>query len=98
ATVAANKTEASNVAPTTNAAQNTGAGSVPAQTVTNQTAASTRTDVALQTDGVPQPKPAPLTGTQSSVTEQKTDVATALQGLVSSPTDVSKTSLSARQD
>jgi hypothetical protein len=98
ATVAANKTEASNLAATANATQNAGAASVPAQTVANQTAASARTDVALQTDGVPQPKQAALTATQSPSMEQKTDVATALQRLVSSPTDVSKTSLNAKQD
>ena len=95
ATVAANKSEAPALAPATNGTQNNGPAS--AQTVTNQPAAPTRTDVALQTDGVPQPKSAALTTTQSPVTEQKTDVATALQSLVSSPTDVSTTGLNAKQ-
>jgi general secretion pathway protein D len=96
AAVATNKTEASNLAPAVNATQN--AGPASAQTVTNQTAAPTRTDVALQTDGAPQPKPAALMATQSPATEPKTDVATALRSLVSSPTDVSTTGLNARQE
>jgi general secretion pathway protein D len=98
ATVAANKTDAPALAPVAKATQNTGPASAPAQTVTNQTALPTRTDVALQTDGVPQPKSAALTTTQSPSTEPKTDVATALKSLVSSPTDVSTTSLSAKQE
>jgi hypothetical protein len=96
ATVAANKTDAANLAPAANATLNTAPD--PAQAVTNQAAAPTRTDVALQTDGLPQPKPAALTATQSPSAQQKTDVATALQSLVSSPTDVSKTSLNARPE
>jgi len=97
-TVAANKTEAANSAPAGNSTQNNGQVSAPAQTVTTQTAAPTRTDVALQTDAAPQPKSAALTNVQSPATEPKTDVAAAVKSLVSSPTDVSTTGLSAKQD
>jgi hypothetical protein len=47
---------------------------------------------------VPQPKTAALTNGQSPPTQQKTDVATAVKSLVSSPTDVSTTGLNAKQD
>lgn len=94
--VATNKTEAANSAPAGNT-QSSNAVSMPPQTANVQPVAPTRTEVALQTDGVPQPKPAALTTTQSPVTEQKTDVATALKNLVSSPTDVSTTALTAKQ-
>jgi general secretion pathway protein D len=95
--VASNKTEAANSAPAGNSPQNGNTGSTPAQTVT-QSAAPIRTDVALQTDSVPQPKTAALTNLQPVAAEQKTDVATALKSLMSSPTDVSTTGLSAKQD
>ena len=93
-----NRTEAASSAPAGNSTQNSSQVSAPAQTAAAQTAAPTRTDVALQTDGVPQPKPAALTNAQSPATEQKTDVTTALKSLVSSPTDVSTTALSAKHD
>lgn len=98
ANFAANKTEAAASAPAGNSTQNSGAIQAPAQTVNTQPATPTRSDVALQGDGVPQPKPAALTTAQSRATEQKTDVATALKSLVTSPTDVSTTSLSAKQE
>jgi LysM repeat protein len=54
--------------------------------------------VTLKNDAVPQPKSASLTAPQSPATEQKTDVATAVKSLVSSPSDVSTASLNAKQD
>ncbi|HSQ23459.1 MAG TPA: secretin N-terminal domain-containing protein, partial [Pyrinomonadaceae bacterium] len=95
-TEAANKPGAANSAPAGNGSQTGNAVTAPAQTATTQRAAPTRTDVALQNDGLPQPKPAALTTTQAP--EQKTDVATALKSLVSSPTDVSTTGLNAKRD
>src|SRR4051812_9023717 len=95
-TIAANKTEAANSAP----AGNTTAKATTALTPQVPPAlkpVENRTDVALQNDGAPSPKPAALTTVQTAA-EQKTDVATALKKVVSSPTDVSTTSLAAKQD
>ena len=97
-TIAANKTEAANSAPAGNSAQNGSAVSTLAQAFTTPPVTPARTDVALQNDGVPQPKSAALTTTQFAAAEQKTDVATALKNVVSSPTDVATTSLSAKQN
>lgn len=95
--VAANKTEAVNSAAAANNTQNNHVVSTPAQTVPAPPAAATVTNVALQIDNVPQPKPAVLTTTQTPATEQKTDVATAVKSLIASPTDVSTTGLTAKQ-
>src|SRR5262245_9801171 len=101
-TVNSNKTSGANLTSTGNSAQNGNAAGAPAQrapvlTAPAQPTTATRTDVALKND-LPQPKPAALTTSQAPVTEQKTDVATAVKSLVSSPTDVSAASLNAKQN
>lgn len=96
ATVATNKTEQSNTAPTSNGTDNGATNTTPAQTLSTQPAESSKANVALQNEGVPQPKPAVISNTPAAA-EQKTDVTTALKSLVSD-TGVSTTSLKAKQD
>lgn len=91
ATIAANKTDAAN----STANGNTVSPQPQAPPVLKP--ADNRTDVALQNDVAPQPKSAALTSAPP-VAEQKTDVATALKNVISSPTDVSTTSMKAKQD
>lgn len=93
----ANKTDAANSAPAGNAATNATAAAAQPQAPPVLKPADTRTDVAMQTEGVPQPKSAALTSGPTA-TDQKTDVATALKSVVSSPTDVATASLSAKQN
>jgi general secretion pathway protein D len=95
-TIAANKTELANAAPTTNGAENATTASTPAQTASAQPAESNRTNVAVQNDGVPQPKSAAISNSPAPV-EQKTDVTSAVKSLVSE-TNVSTTSLNAKQE
>ncbi len=97
ANVATNKTEQSNTAAANNGTDNGATNSTPAQTAATQATDSSRTNVALQNDGVPQPKSAVISNTPAAPAEQKTDVTSALKSLVSD-TGVSTTSLKARQD
>jgi hypothetical protein len=91
--VAGTKTEAATSAPAGNsAAVNNGTSTSPATA-----AQSTRTEVALQNDAVPQPKAAAMNTSPPVLAPQKTDVASAVKNLVSSQ-DVSTTGLSAKQD
>jgi len=67
--------------------------STTSATEANRVMASMQTDVAM-----PQPKSAAITTSQNPPVLQTADVSTALKSLVSAPTNVSKTSLSAKQD
>ncbi len=96
-TIAANKTDVANSAPAGNPSGNGSAASIQPQVPPTLKPAENRTDVALQTDSAPQPKSAALTSVPPAA-EQKTDVATALRNVVSSPTDVSTTSMPAKQE
>ncbi|HEU5237932.1 MAG TPA: LysM peptidoglycan-binding domain-containing protein [Pyrinomonadaceae bacterium] len=97
-TAITNQASTVNSPPAGNGGQNGNAVTAPTLTAPAQSASSTRTDVNLKNDAVPQPKSASLTSPQSPATEQKTDVATAVKSLVSSPSDVSTASLNAKQD
>src|SRR5215813_3752815 len=97
-TAASIKTEAANSAPAGNGAQNGNSAAAQTPAVITSTAESTRINVALQSDAVPQPKTAAITTAQPASAEQKTDVAAAVKSLVSSPTDVSTAGLSAKQN
>ncbi len=70
------------------------------QNVSTQAADANRTVAALQTDtGMPQPKSAVLTTTQSALPQtQSADVASAVKTLVSPATTIANTNLSAKQD
>jgi len=81
-----------------NAASTNNGAATPAQTALIQSAPPATTDVALQTDSLPQPKTAAMINTPPVLKEPKTDVATALKSFVTSPTEVSTTGLSAKQD
>jgi hypothetical protein len=71
---------------------------VQTQAVSSQSPDATRV-TALQTDGaMPQPKSAAITAPQTLPVSQTADVASALKNIVSSPTNVSSTSLNAKQD
>jgi general secretion pathway protein D len=59
----------------------------------NRAAAGSQTDVAM-----PQPKSAAMTANENPPVTQTADVASALKNLVSTPTNVAATSLSAKQD
>jgi len=59
----------------------------------NRTATSSQTDAAM-----PQPKSAAMIGSENPPVTQSADVASALKNFVSSPTSVSTTSMSAKQD
>jgi general secretion pathway protein D len=77
------KTDTANTTQTNGSAQN----GAPVQTASTQSSES-----------IPQPKQAVTSGSPAAPTEQKTDVATAVKTLVSSPKDVSTTSLNAKQE
>jgi general secretion pathway protein D len=70
------------------------------QSVSTQTAAPKSTEALIvPTDGaIPQPKPAAFTSQDVASAKSKTDVATALQSIVTSPTNVATTNLSAKRD
>ena len=67
--------------------------STTSATEPNRVMASMQTEAAM-----PQPKSAAITTSQNAPVLQTADVSTALKSLVSAPTNVSKTSLSAKQD
>src|SRR5262249_38080723 len=71
-TEATNKTEAANSTPAGSSAAANNAAPTTSPTVATQ---STRTDVALQSDAVPQPKAAAMTNSPPVLQPQKTDVA-----------------------
>jgi len=91
------KADVASAVPTGNPAT-AGNASMPAQTPAIQPAQSTRTEVALQNDSLPQPKTAAMTSSPPVLKEPNTDVASALKNFVTSPTDVSTTGLSAKQE
>ena len=69
------------------------------QTQPASPSADTNRLTALQTDGsMPQPKSAAIDSPQNPPVLQTADVTSALKSLVSSPTNVSATSLNAKQD
>ncbi|HJZ79157.1 MAG TPA: secretin N-terminal domain-containing protein [Pyrinomonadaceae bacterium] len=92
------KADVASAVPTGNVVTGNTATSPPGPTVTAQSTQSSRTDVALQNDAVPQPKTAAMSNSAPASTEPKTDVASALKNFVSSPTEVSTTGLSAKQE
>jgi len=69
------------------------------QTVSSTSATdANRVNASIQADAMPQPKSAAISTSQNPPAVQTADVTTALKSLVSSPTNVSTTSLSAKQD
>jgi len=97
--VAQNKVTESQIVPGTVTANAPAQASANGATQTQAAPASNRTAAALQADvSMPQPKSAAMATSENPPPLQTADVASAVKNLVSSPTSVSTTSLSARQD
>jgi hypothetical protein len=97
ANTATNKTDSASVQPIT-VAQNVSAPPTQQPTAPATAADSNRAVAALQPDAMPQPKSAAVSTNQTGTTVPTTDVATALKTLVSAPTNVATTNLSAKQE
>jgi len=99
--VAANKVTESQMVPAnaTAPAQVSALSAAQTQPASAKVSAANATATTLPTDtAMPQPKSATVTTNDNPTVAQPADVATALQNLVSSPTSVASTSVSARQD